>query len=80
MNIETIHAKLLGMLKKCHEDIAYACGSASWPRKTNDSKTMEEAVEAEMTGASEDILRLQKLRLHKGKTITRVGTWKVEAA
>lgn len=71
MNIEIVNSKLSTMLNKCRENDSYAGTSAPWPRRTDDSKNLEEAVEADMTGESADILRQQTLRVHGGKTITR---------
>ncbi|KAL1882794.1 hypothetical protein Daus18300_000432 [Diaporthe australafricana] len=71
MNIEAIYPKLLNMLNKCKKNVEYAGASAPWPRRIDDSKKMEEAVEANVTGVSAEILGQQTLRLHGGKTITR---------
>lgn len=73
LSIEMTHAKLLGMSEKCRNDAEYASDPSPWPRRRGDTKMMEEAVETNVAERPEQILRSQRLRHHKGKTLSRDG-------
>lgn len=73
MSIEEVHKRLSDLLQKCHDRMDYAYRSAPWPRKRGDSKALEEAVETNVAEQPQQILRSQRLRQYRGKTLSRDG-------
>ncbi|KAI7773474.1 hypothetical protein LA080_010577 [Diaporthe eres] len=71
MCIEEVHKRLSDLLQKCHDHKDYTYRSAPWPRRKGDSKALEEAVETNVAEHPQQILRSQRLRPYRGKTLSR---------